>query len=160
MTQVKATLSPRPHILMINDILIVGLIFADFALIIFAVYLLFLKSNPVYEFGYIARFMIGIISMIMSVIIALHFNNGDIGVYGLPKPLQDSGLYWFFLIVTGIMFLYSVPLTVIMYIIERTGWLVAPVDQEIRKARRSLQTDEPYYSREEILGEGGEERLL
>jgi hypothetical protein len=145
---------------MINDIIIVGLIFADFALIIFAVYLLFLKTSPVYEFGYIARAIIGIISMIMSIIIALHFNNGDIGVYGLPQPLQDSGLFWFYLLVAGIMFLYSVILTVVMYIIERTGWLVAPVDQEIRKARRSLEKDEPYYSREEILGEGGEGRMF
>jgi hypothetical protein len=131
---------------MINDILMVGLIFADFAIIIFAIYLLFLKTAPVYEFGYIARFASGAVSMILSIVIALHFNNGDISVYGLPTPLQDSGLFWFFLLVSGVMFLYSVPVTVIMYVIERTGWMVAPVDNEIRKARRSIEGNDSYGS--------------
>jgi hypothetical protein len=138
---------------MLNDILMLGFILVDFALIIAAVFLLFLKTSPVYEFGYIARFIVGSLSTGLSIVNALHFNNGDIGVYGLSQPLQDPGLFWFFMVVAGAMFVYSVPGQVVMYIIERTGWLVAPVDAEIRKARRTIEDDRPYYSRKDVLGE-------
>jgi membrane protein insertase Oxa1/YidC/SpoIIIJ len=137
---------------MLTDAFASSLFYGDIALIITSLILLFWRTSPVVEFGYIARFISGALSMILSTFLAFNMSNG-ISVYGAAQPMQDSGAYWMLLLFfAGFMFLYSVPAQIVMYIIERTGWLVAPVDEEIAKAKRAIRNDTPAYSREEILG--------
>jgi uncharacterized membrane protein len=135
----------------------IGFAFIDFALIIVAIFLIFLKTTPG-EFGYIARVLVGMLSMILAVVVALHCNNMDITAYGASEPMGDQGLYYFFWIVAALMFVYTVPLTILMYIIERTGWLVAPAEAAIEKSKRAISHGDPYYSQEEIIGEEVDER--
>ncbi len=105
---------------MLTELILAVLILSDFALLIFAIALCFMKSS-IMEFDYIYRAITGILFIVLNYYLSQLFINGFVVVSGTAITSQALNTF-FFWFMGGFGLLY-VALQIIFYVLDKLDYI-------------------------------------